>query len=239
MHTVERELIKAAGYKAQRKFTDRQDYLKSIINAVSKLEEDDFNVLSDAAADWANDAVEAINAKDEIPDFDEKVAAAEDDEAEKTAVADSGDTEDGADDDEKDDDTSDDDDEPDDDVDNVQAVDEKPEKKPAKKAKKAAKPVKEAAEKKPGKGKRPPQFDQGDVVLDKWGAMDGSKNSQALAMFEKGATSKEVKDELGGTYYNILKKAVENGHKLEKEGALVKLTHSSDLSKKPAKKAKK
>ena len=42
MHEVEKELIKATGYKPLRKFSDRQDYLKSILNAVSKLEDADF-----------------------------------------------------------------------------------------------------------------------------------------------------------------------------------------------------
>lgn len=238
MHTIERDLIKASGYKAQRKFADRQDYLKSILNAVSKLEDDDFNVLTDEVADWVNAAVEAVNSKDDIPDFDEKVTPDDEDdpETEDAAVADS---EDGADDDEDDDDSSNDDDEPADDVADVQAVDEQPEEKPAKKVKKPAKPVKAALSKKPIKGQRPPQFDQGDVVLDKWGSMDGSKNSQALTMFEKGATSKEVKEVLGGTYYNILKKVVKAGHTLEKKGSMIKVTHSDDVNTKPKKAAKK
>lgn len=238
MHTIERELIKASKYKAQRKFADRQDYLKSILNAVSKLEEDDFDVLTDGAADWANAAVEAVNSRDDIPDFDEDTPKTEDDpEPEDAAVADS---EDGADDDDEEgDDSSDDDDEPTDDDDDVQAVDEQPEEKPAKKVKKPAKPVKAALSKKPIKGKRPPQFDQGDVVLDKWGSMEGSKNSQALTMFEKGATSKEVKEVLGGTYYNILKKVVKAGHTLDKKGSMIKVTHSDDVNTKPKKAAKK
>lgn len=238
MHAIERDLIKASGYKAQRKFADRQDYLKSILNAVSKLEDDDFNVLKDEAADWVNAAVEAVNSRDDIPDFDEDTTQTEDDpEPEDAAVADS---EDGADDDDEEDDgPSDDDDEPADDVADVQAVDEQPEEKPAKKVKKPAKPVKAALSKKPIKGQRPPQFDQGDVVLDKWGSMEGSKNSQALTMFEKGATSKEVKEVLGGTYYNILKKVVKAGHTLEKKGSMIKVTHSDDVNTKPKKAAKK
>ena len=56
-------------------------------------------------------------------------------------------------------------------------------------------------------------------------------------MFEKGATSREVKEKLGGTYYNILGKMQENGHRLIKEGSLFTLTHKDDLNK--AKKAKK
>src|SRR5258705_10402245 len=72
MHDIERELIEATGYKARQKYANRQDYLKSILNAVAKLTDDDFDALTDETAVWVNAAVEAHNSKNqEIDDFDE------------------------------------------------------------------------------------------------------------------------------------------------------------------------
>lgn len=269
MHAIERELIKVTGYKARTKFSDRQDYLSSILNAVSKLDDDDFDNLSDEAAEWANAAVEAKNSKEsEIPDFDE-IGSASEDEADDDADSeadeaddDSGDDDeaDDASDDDTDSDDDDDDSEDDEDTDEESAADDEPEsdddededepeEKPAKKAvsKKAAKPDPAPKLKPPPKPRkekpkeRKPHHTDEDVVLDKWGCMEGSKNSQALGLFEKGATAAEVKEKLGGTYYNIMKKMVADGHTIEKEGAVIKIIHkdAKKAAKAPAKKVKK
>lgn len=226
MHDIERELIKATGYKAQRKFTNRQDYLGSILNATLKLSDEDFMELTDDAADWTNAAVAAQNGKDdELPDFDEVAppdeAEPDEDTSEEPGIELDHDPETGEVTEEAD---------ADDDAPAEPVVSAAPKTKPVK----ATKPPKAAPT---GKRPAPPQFG-GDAVLDKWGCIEGSKNSRALAMFEKGATAKEVKEELDGTYYNILGKAKENGHKLEKEGSLIKLTHKDDLGKKSGPAAK-
>jgi hypothetical protein len=245
MHDVERELIKVTSYKTQRKFDDRQDYLMSILNSVMKLTDDDFNNISDEAAAWANAAVEVHNSKNggELPDFDEvdPQEASEDDEPE---------AEESEDDVEGTEDADPEDDEPEDDAEGAEDDAEaepdeeadEPEEKPAKKAKaKAAPPAKPAKAKE--KVIKPPKKpkNEDDAVLDKWGCMEGSKASQALVLFEKGATTKEVKDKIGGTYYNILGKMVERGHKMSKDGAIITLTHKSSLAsgKAAVKKAKK
>lgn len=264
MHDIEREIIKITKYKVQRKFADRQDYLKSLFTAVQKLSDDDFDELTDDAAVWANACVEAHNSQrdGDLPDFDEVGEDADDEE-------DAGDDElDPEDEESDDDDASDDKDEAlvdddghenGDDRDSVAAVDDEKAadaqdndeevevSKPAKKGKGASKPAKKVVaapkvkEKPEPKIKQKPVDLEEDVVLDKWGCMEGSKNSQALGMFEKGATAKEIKDAIGGTYYNILRKMVEQGHKLEKNGAVMKLTHMMEKPTKaaPAKKAKK
>lgn len=247
MHAIERELIKATGYKAQRKFTDRQDYLKSILNSINKLDNDDFDNLSDEAAVWANNAVEAHNGKQELPDFDE-VSADEDEDAviEEASAEAAGLTEpetDPEDEAAEDDETSE-DDETAFDPETGEVIEDEADEEPEveKPAKKAAKPKqldlplkKEKAKPAPkAPGKTPFAHD---AVLDKWGAIEGSKNSMALALFEKGATTKEVKEKLGGTYYNILGRAVKAGHVLEKEGALMKLTHRDNVGAKKAPKA--
>lgn len=247
MHQVEKELIKVSGYKARAKFADRQEYLKSILNAVSKLTDDDFDALSDEAAAWANAAVDSANSKSkdsEIPDFDQ-VEASEDDPEEAEETAEDEATEEASEDDDEEAD-ADDAEEASDDAE-AEPEDDEPELelepvKPKKGAKKA--PVKEAPKAAPKKVEKPAKEaskpkhrnltpnERKDAVLDKFGAIEGSKNSQALALFEKGATSKEVKDDLGGTYYNILKRAVQAGHRIEKVGSLITLTHKDNLGKK-------
>lgn len=240
MHEIERELIKVTGYKPKRKFSDREDYLKSLLNDVMKLSDDDFDNLSDDAATWANAAVDAHNSKHgTIPDFDQAIeevdAASEADQTDDEAT----DTEEVT----EDEDASDNEDETSEEtpeVDEPEDEDE-PASKPAKK-KVVSKAKEKTTSKVPPKKeiatpKKTRSSDDEDVVLDKWGCMEGSKNAQALAMFERGATTKEVKDEIGGTYYNILKKAELNGHKLEKDGAIIKLTHKN-ANKAPVKKKK-
>lgn len=229
MHDIERELIKATGYKPARKFSDRNDYLGSILNATSKLSDEDFMELSDDAADWINAATASQNAKDhELPDFDE--VAPPDEEGDSDSDSDAEDSSDeGGDDPEMDETTG--------EIHVAEPeVNDEPELPLPKVKHKIPKPVK-AEPKVPAK-KRPLPGRNEDVTLDKWGSIEGSKNSKALALFEKGATAKEVKDLLGGTYYNILGKAKENGHKLEKEGSLIKLTHKDDLGKKSGPAAK-
>lgn len=260
MHDTEREIIKITKYVVKRKFADRQDYLKSLFTAVQKLTDDDFDDLTDGAAIWANACVEAHNSQrdGDLPDFDEVGDEGEDedtvDEAPDDEEADDEPEDDEADpeDDEVVDDVGDDDADPDEEVGEPDSEDaeEPPEddepveiKKPAKKAAKAAKPVEVKAPKvktEPKIKQKPVNLEE-DVVLDKWGCMEGSKNSQALGLFEKGATAREIKDAIGGTYYNILRKMVEQGHKLEKNGAVIKITHLMEKAAKvpAAKKAKK
>jgi len=235
MHEIEREILNITKYKVQRKFSDRQDYLKSIFNSVQKLSNDDFDELSDDAAIWANACVEAYNRDrdgdlpdfDEIgdPDEDEDDGTSDDENDDENEISDETESEDGP--------TSESDAETDSDPEGTEQdleasgsedEDEPEPVKPKKGApKKAIKPAK--AEPKKAKPKLQEQAEDEDVVLDKWGCMEGSKNSQALALFEKGATTREVKEKIGGTYYNILKRVVTHGHKLEKKGSVIKLIH--------------
>jgi hypothetical protein len=254
MHDIEKELIKITGYKARKKFANRQEYLRSILNDVSKLDNDQFDELTDEAAVWTNKAVEALNARpeEEIPDFDEIEAVddSEDDndqDHDDPEVEEDSETEGEADDDPDEEDADEDDAEAQDEDEEVVTDDSDEEDEPApKKAKNKVPPKKSTLKKIKQSHKRAPRTSPNDpdVVLDKWGCMEGSKNARALAMFEKGATTREVKDAIGGTYYNILKKAEQQGHRLEKDGSIIKLTHRDDLAKKapakvPAKKAKK
>lgn len=251
MFDIERELISITEYKIQRKFSDRQDYLKSLFVAVQKLTDDDFDSLSNGAAAWANACVEAHNNKrdGDLPDFDEIEDVVDEDEDDPSedepfdddSTEDEEDPDEELDEDQPDDDQeeeseneSPDDDPPDEDPE-VEDVPQQTEmklevKKTVKKEKKKEvkappKPIKKAPAFKPSKKSK---VEEEIVVLDKWGCMEGSKNSQALAMFEKGATTAEVKNAIGGTYYNILGKMSKQGHKLTKTGSVIKLTHMSE-----------
>jgi|SRR5882724_7321363 len=264
MHDIERELIEATGYKARQKYANRQDYLKSILNAVAKLTDDDFDALTDDTALWVNAAVEAHNSKnEEIVDFDELDSIEESEfesETEDEASEEEAEVEDETVDPETgevlDEDSEVGDELPHDEEteteDEPEEADEPPlvkilkEKPKTLKAKNKAKmtgrlarqvPRPEPKKPKPAPAKFHPLHSDEDVILDKWGCMEGSKNSQALALFEQGATASEVKRELGGTYYNILGRCVANGHKMEKEGHIIKLTHKSELGKKAPVKA--
>lgn len=266
MHSIESELIKACEFKPRKKYNDRQEYLRAILVAANKLSDDDFDLLSDDAANWVDACIRVHNAhkNEDLPDFDEVGDVSEDetsdeevdddaaDEADEDEAEsdegdeesdDDGDDEDGSDEADASDET-DTDEEPEDGDDEEDEPEEvevapKPTRKksgpvPKPKPPKGQPPVSVSAQK---KLKNLPE-EEGDVELDKWGCMVGSKNSLALAMFEKGATSKEIKAELGGTYYNILTKMVQRGHKLEREGTLMKLTHMNEVASKPKKSKK-
>lgn len=246
MHEIEREIIKVTGYKVKRKFSDREDYLKSLLNDAMKLSDDDFDNMTDEAAAWINAAVDAHNSKsDSIPDFDEvdEVEASEDDENEPDDESES-DSDESDESENEDPEEASEDEALEDEPEAEEAIDEPvDEDEPAPKPTKKKVAAKEKAPKVPPKVQAKPKVEPKrspkteDAVLDKWSCIEGSKNSQALAMFERGATTKEVKEELHGTYYNLLKRMEQNGHKLEKEGAVIKLTHK-DASKPPIKKKK-
>lgn len=243
MHAIEKELIDVTKHTSRKKYTNRQDYLGSILNAAMKLTDDDFDNLTDAAAAWVNAAIASHNVKEDFPDFDDEVPTDD----EEDAPADDDETVDEEPEDEPEDAGESEDDDEDVEVDEDEEPEdeaEKPEEEPVKPSKKEKRPKapppvkKSAAPKAVGPKPRPTKTgteldEDEDVVLDKWGCMEGSKNSRALGLFEKGATTKEVKDAIGGTFYNILKKMQSDGHILEKEGALIKLIHKDAA--KPAK----
>lgn len=249
MNNVESELIRATSFKPRKKYADRQEYLKSVINAVAKLDDDDFENLSDEAAAWCNAAIEVINTtkNGDVPDFDEINGAdmsAEDDAEDADDEADEAEDEDTEDDGDEDDtdpeddegESGDDEDEPEPDED--EEVEPEPKESASKNMssfkKRKGPSVRSKPEKAAIKASAPKEKKAGptrDVMVDKWGCLPGSKNGEALAMFEKGATTSEVKNTIGGTFYNILKRCVEQGHQVEKTGSMVKLTHKDDLGK--------
>lgn len=105
MTPTEEELIEASGFKPHAVHKTRQDILAALVRAIDKMPEDDYDNLSDEAADWCLKATAALNNRKEVPDFamngpdDEDVEAADTD-ADGDEADDDGSTDDDGDDDE-------------------------------------------------------------------------------------------------------------------------------------------
>lgn len=93
-------------------------------------------------------------------------------------------------------------------------------------AEKPKKKTKKTSEKKPNEIK----YTALSGEKNRYGVVKGTKTAQAIEMYERGATGKEIKDTLQGRFYNILKTLSDQGHKVEKgEGGIWKLTHKDDV----------
>lgn len=220
--TVEAELVKVTKFKG--KYDDRQDYLAALLHAIdSKLSNDDYDNLSDEAVKWHHAAVKSHEAQEEIPDFEgeaETVDALPLTDTRHPIQKNANRSEDevlpSSDEDDEAEDTP---DTPENDA-SEEVVKPKP-------VKKVVHPV--------GSSKRP-DYTKITGEKDKWGVIKGTLTARALEMYEQGCTAKQLLDELGGRHYNVLKKMVKEGHKLEKsELGVWKLTHKDSL---PPKKEK-
>lgn len=72
---IEQELLEATNFKPK-KNEDRDDYLRRLMLAVSKLKDPEWEVLSTEAQEWTNAGAEAHKGGDEVaefPDFEEEV----------------------------------------------------------------------------------------------------------------------------------------------------------------------
>ncbi|GEM_PF-5971284 len=58
---------------------------------------------------------------------------------------------------------------------------------------------------------------------DKYGLQLGTKRAQAAAMFEAGCTMADVRKATGSAQYNLLKKLVDDGHCVVRDGNTIKL----------------
>ena len=65
---------------------------------------------------------------------------------------------------------------------------------------------------------------------DRFGLVEGSKVSQAVKLFarSKGATMAEIKEATGGPQGNVLRKLVEEGHRVERDGRVIRVIHKDD-----------
>lgn len=237
---LETELVEASAFEPTKNY-ERQDYLAALARALNEVDEDVFDELSVDAQDWFNAAVKAINKKQDIPDFpDAEEAEADDSEGEADDNTD----------DESEDDTAD-DSETDGDEAEETSKDEDEEAPPPKKTKKpakAGKPVKVKAkpvvdeddddepEEKAAK-KTPKRLPTPGENKNRYGITIGSQGHKAIVMLEEGSRMSAITEDVGGTYYNLLKKLTQDGHKIEKSPTgIIKLIHKDDIKKVKGKK---
>jgi hypothetical protein len=243
---LENELIKKTKFEAPKGgYDDRQDHLAALARTGNKLTDAQFDKLTDDAANWVTDAIKALNGKREIEEFsdykddeagesadeagDDEASASGDDEATEAddsdgAEADSGDDADA---------------ESENEAAEAAADAKSAKRKTAKKAgatdKKPEKPLRENSP-----NKRPKLRDYSGVDAakkDRFGVVIGTKTHDAIKMYEVGCTSTEIKKELDGRFYNILKVMEDKGHRVERfPGGKFKLTHREDLPKAKGKK---
>lgn len=116
------------------------------------------------------------------------------------------------------------------DTDEAPATAPKPKKAKAKTKKAAAKaPAKKAkANGKEKKAERAPRT-RDPAKLDEFGFRKGTIKSRAAAMYKKGATLAEVKDEVGSVQFNLLTELEKNGHTIKK--TTIKGTGGRDATK--------
>jgi hypothetical protein len=256
MSAIEKELLEVTGFKPKKNIS-REDYLTGIFRLANKLSDDEFDELSADVQDWMNAAGEAVNSRESVPEFpdveteesddpeDEEASSDEDEDAEiegetsdddDTESSDDGDAEDAdedeepapkakalkkakpeVDEDEDEEISSDAGDEVEDDVDE-----------PSDTRKNNGKP-KRGPNKSPLKSPKTPRAVTSE--MDKFGIQKNSKASQAVAMFEKGASMKQIKEKLGGPQNNILLRLQREGHLVERYDGLIKVTHKDEIPK--------
>jgi hypothetical protein len=224
--SVENELVTATKFKRKADdYTERQDYLADVVKAVDRLAHDKFEKLTDEAADWFNDAVKALNSKDDLPEFEgngvDPDASADERKAANAAMEDgdelTGESEDNR---------------------------EGPEDKPSKiKKAKAGRPKKAVKEKSTrvadAEGEAEPatpRVRNGELEKDRFGVVLGTKTHQAVMMYaaEEGASLKEIDASIGGRFANILRRLTKDGHHVQKdpESGRFRLIHKDDFGSK-------
>lgn len=213
-------------------FRDRQDYLAAILRKGDQWfvkHSKAFDGLPEELADWFNEGIDKLNAKDEIDEFpdyveealEETEAEAEaeevettDEEGENGSVGATPSSETGV-------------------GEGVAAGDNEERGNGV-----PVEPVHEGGtEGDPppvkGKGKRlrPPPRNYIDLTgeKDRFGIIKGTKTSDAMAMFEKGATAREIDEKIGGRFYNKLNALAKEGHQVVRNGDVFKLTHKDDV----------
>jgi hypothetical protein len=93
---------------------------------------------------------------------------------------------------------------------------------------------------KPKQSNKRTPYDDLSGEKDRYGLFYGTKTQQAVVLYEKGATCKQVEMELNGRHRNILKRLAKEGHRVEKlEGGVFRVTHIDDVAKEGKKDKKK
>lgn len=219
--SIEKEILDAVQTK-QEDGESRTKFLARVVRRANKLKDDDWDVLSDEAQEWLNDAIDALGNQQEVPDFDGEPVS--DDEPAAEADASDGD-DDGGDDDGGD--SVGDDAETEESTDAEEPEPEaKPEpKKVAKSGKKAkgGKAKKVAKKAKADKAEKPAKKRASRRNVDEFGLTVGSKSSKAAEAFKAGAKMADVRKATGITHYNLLARLQKQGHTVKKDKGVITL----------------
>lgn len=210
---IEQELLDATNFVPEKKYRKRQDYLAALMREVCNLNDEDFNELTDPAAEWSSNAVNAFKAGDELPDFangaahdPESVVVEGDEGSETDAVAASV----------SDEDTG----------DGEQTAEKKEKKKPGRPKGKGK--AKVAKAKKEPKEPKAPKEPKGRVVPrgnNEWGVANTTKSDLVCRMLaqEGGTTMKEIIEATGHAHYNLVNRLARHGYTIVKDGLNIRL----------------
>lgn len=81
---IEEELLEVSKLKA-RDYPNRQDELAAILRAMEHVPNKEFDTISNGAANWYNAAADAMNAHEDLPDFDKFTDKSSDEDEEDTS----------------------------------------------------------------------------------------------------------------------------------------------------------
>jgi hypothetical protein len=201
---VEAELVKSTKYKPK-EGANRQEYLAGLLHNIdNKLSDAAYDKLSEEAVDWHRAAVKAFEDEKPIPEFE---------------GADSGTT-----------DTEPDHQNANDDSEDRTSDEETSDAEPAEVA--AVVGSRKASKKPKSEPKTKVDYDAITGEKDRYGITIGTKTHLAVKLYEKGASLKQVEEEIGGRHYNILMRLTKEGHTVEKMGGGIwKITHKDDPKK--------
>lgn len=229
MSDYEKQVVALIKFKTN-DHVDRQDYLASLIKAADKwLANNDengdiFDGWDNELAGWFDEAVHAMNAKKKIPDFPDIELGEEDtvpdenepdevDEAEAEAEANEEETVPDA-------------------AEEAGGADVTDEVAPIKNKSNARKSGPRAAKTKHSDFNNVTRDAVEHATRDRFGVIIGTKTHDAVVMYERGCTAREIDEQVGGKHYNILASLAKKGHRVEKlPGNVFKLTHADDLDK--------
>lgn len=206
MSAIEKELTAATKVKSH-DYEDRQDYLAALLRYMSddkKFKDDDYDKLTDGVITWFDAAVKAMDTKQRIPEFPDKEDADESDihEATEDERVSEGREHEGTDPAEQD---------------NPPATRNTTSGKRTHKYKAS---------------KTPTEYDNLSGAKNRFGVVEGTRSAEVVKLLTEGTTMAAINEKVGGRYYNLIKRLVEDGHMVEKhDGNVWKLIHKDDVSK--------
>jgi hypothetical protein len=213
---IEQEMIEITNFVPEKKYRKRQDYLAALLRAVCDLSDEDFDKLSDEAAEWSIKAVDAHKAGEALPDpeNDEEHES----EHEQRNVGDhevvhtSGESEIS----------------PDNAGSDNEGNETETKEKPAPKKRGRPKGSVSKAKGKAAKAKKEPRGRKGRVSPrgnNQWGVTNSTKSDLVCRMLaqEGGTTMKDIMEATGHAHYNLVNRLRRHGHTIIKDGLNIRL----------------